>query len=58
MRTWLASGSIVETVVTLGAAALMTVAGFAIVKDLVVFDSGGTVASAIVAAPRAPAPSG
>ena len=35
MRTQLASGSMIEAAVTLAAAALMTVAGFAMVDDVV-----------------------
>jgi len=54
MRMQLASGSLVETVVTLAAAALMTFAGVAMVEGVVVASGGGTLAVARVAAPAPP----
>lgn len=48
----LASGSLVEAVVTLAAAGLMTFAGLTIVEELMVASMGGTLAAArIVATP-------
>ena len=41
----------IETVVTLGAAVLMTVAGFAMIEDTIVAHVGGTLVGAIVAPP-------
>jgi len=54
MRMQLASGSLVEAVVTLAAAGLMTFAGLAMVEDLVATSMGGTLAVARVAAPPPP----
>lgn len=58
MRKSLVSAALVESIVSLAAAVLMTVAGFAMVDDRVVTSHGGTLASAIVAAPPAAAPKG
>jgi hypothetical protein len=52
------SGALVESIVTLAAAALMTVAGFAMVDDMLATSKGGTLATAIVAAPAAAAAQG
>lgn len=57
MRMRLASGRFVETVVTLGAAALMTFAGLAMLEEIIIADAGAPPA-AVVAAPAALQPSG
>ena len=53
MRTQFASGSMIETVVTLAAAVLMTVAGFAMIEDTSVTQGGATLVGPIVVAPDA-----
>lgn len=55
MRAELASGSLVETVVTLAAAALMTLAGLAMIEDLVPVD---VAAAAVAARAGVPGPAG
>jgi hypothetical protein len=50
MRSGLASGSLVETVVTLAAAALMTFAGLVMVEDIVTANAGASVAARLSAA--------
>lgn len=51
MRSRLAYGSLVESVVTLAAAALMTFAGLAMVEDIVTPNAGPSVAARVSAAP-------
>jgi hypothetical protein len=55
MRTEFASGSLVESIVTLAAAALMTIAGLAMVQDLVPVHAD---AATIAACTSVPAPAG
>jgi len=55
MRTQLAASSVVETVVTLAAAAMMTLAGFAMVDDAV---PSTAVAAALAAHAATPRPAG
>lgn len=52
MRIELASAAVVETVVTLAAAAMMTLAGFAMLEDVVTApDASPTLVTHVVATP-------